>query len=495
MSSFTEWKRKKSYVIAGMAFLAISASLLVTGCSTNPATGHTNLNLVTEEQEKQIGEESDPVIRQEYGVYKDYDLTRYVNEVGQRLVAISDRPNLPFYFTVLDSPMINAFALPGGYIYVTRGILAQMNSEAELAFVLGHEISHVTARHGAQRISQIQAAQLLNLGAGALFGREKVASWSPWVNAGVSLAVLGYGRENEFEADLIGTDYAAEANYDPETASNFLYTLKRQEQYEPNWLQTFLSSHPPTSERIDRVEDKTTQIIADAPDNYEINKRRYLLALRGLAMGSASASGNIQQGLYSNGQYQFKMYVPPSWLFTTIDQRAVLRFLSPDQSVAGTVISKYFPTANPGMKALTDYVSTLGLPISNYVSQIRTDRTDTRHTFSDGGNNNIHEVYAVMSEQYGYLIHVEATPAGRQTHGGTIARIFDSFRRMTPAEANDYQLYRLRIHMVETGQSFADLSRTYFGNDNSADKIAAFNGYSPGEEPVVGEYVKIPPPF
>jgi predicted Zn-dependent protease len=160
---------------AGMMVLLILPALIGgSGCAVNPATGKKQISIVSRSQEIQMGREGDREILNHFGAYGDTSLAEYVERVGQRLAAVSELPNLEWHFRVLNSPVVNAFALPGGYIYVSRGILALLNSEAQLAGVIGHEIGHVTARHTAQRITQSQLAQI-GLGLGMIlipdFGR------------------------------------------------------------------------------------------------------------------------------------------------------------------------------------------------------------------------------------------------------------------------------------------------------------------------------------
>ena len=196
------------------------------GCSVNPVTGKRQFNIVSTKEEVKIGKQADPFIRRQYGVYPNERLQNYVNTVGQRVAKVSKREGITYSFTVLDASLINAFALPGGYLYVTRGALAQMNSEAELAFVLGHEISHVAAKHGAQRLSQQRSIGIANILAQVLTQKEDLGLAGRVVNTGINFAVLGYGRENEFESDLIGLRYAYDAKYNTEKRSSFFKYLK-----------------------------------------------------------------------------------------------------------------------------------------------------------------------------------------------------------------------------------------------------------------------------
>src|SRR5690606_6500028 len=190
-------------------------ALLVSGlssCSINPATGQGNLVMMSENRELEIGAEEHAKVMQGMQVLEDERINAYVNEVGQRMAAVSHRSDLSFTFTVIDSPEINAFALPGGYVYINRGLLAYLNSEAELAAVLGHEIGHITARHAVQQQARGRLAGIaagvggvvaaVATGSGYI-GSQIMDVGSLWAQAGLS----GFGREHELEADTLGAEY------------------------------------------------------------------------------------------------------------------------------------------------------------------------------------------------------------------------------------------------------------------------------------------------
>jgi predicted Zn-dependent protease len=197
---------------------------------------------MSEAQEIQLGQEMDPQVKQEMGVYNDPQLQRYVSDIGMRLARASERPNLPWSFTVVDEPAVNAFALPGGKIYLTRGILAFLGDEAELAGVLGHEIGHVTARHAAQRYTQATSA-----GLGVTLLSIFVPEARPF--QGVAETALGvlflkHGREDELQADRLGVQYTGKTGWDPHGVAGMLRTLSRLDEASgsrrgvPNWLST-----------------------------------------------------------------------------------------------------------------------------------------------------------------------------------------------------------------------------------------------------------------
>ena len=240
------------------------AGWLLTGCGTamvNPATGQTERTVMNEATEVAEGAKGHQEVLKEYGIYNNPAVQSYVNALGQKLAAQSHRAHLQWHFTVLDSPEINAFALPGGYVYVTRGIMAYLESEADLAGVIGHEIGHVTARHGAQRATRQQnaglgvfAASLLGAvlesqgvqGAGQLAGQV-----SQTVAAGY---IASYGRDQELQADGLGAEYLARTHYAPRNMVDVINVLKNQERFAADQAQAqgraaparadWLASHP-----------------------------------------------------------------------------------------------------------------------------------------------------------------------------------------------------------------------------------------------------------
>ena len=195
-------------------------------CARNPATGKRELMLVSESQEIAMGQENDPAIVAQMGLVADSGLQRYVRDLGMALAKKSERPNLPWSFRVLDDPTINAFAVPGGFIYVTRGILAHMNSEAELVMVLGHEVGHVTARHSAAQMSQQQLAQV-GLMTGMVLAPE-LAQYAQAAQQGLGMLFLKFGRDDERQSDELGLRYMLRTGHDPRQAPQMFTMLTRE---------------------------------------------------------------------------------------------------------------------------------------------------------------------------------------------------------------------------------------------------------------------------
>jgi len=228
------------------------------GCAVNPVTLEKELMIISENKEIAIGKRSDPVILQQFGYYDDPTLQDYINRVGQKLVKVCPRRNIEYHFKVIDSDDINAFALPGGYIYVTRGILAIINSEAELAGVLGHEIGHVVGRDSANRISQQSLYQIVAIAGMAVpDARELVVAGNLLFDA----VMLGYGREKEFLADYQGVNYMYKAGYDPLQMCKFQRNLAEISQGPVGYAQ-YLSTHPDIFDRIHRTEAQAKVVYA-----------------------------------------------------------------------------------------------------------------------------------------------------------------------------------------------------------------------------------------
>lgn len=189
------------------------AVLLAVACAVNPVSGKKELMLFSEQQEIAMGQETDQAIRQQYGIYPDKELNEYVDRIGQGMVPNSHRPKLKHHFAVLDTPVVNAFAAPGGYIYVTRGILALMNSEAELAAVLGHEMGHVAARHSMAQMSGQMLAQI-GLVVGSIVSKD-IRKFAGLASIATQLLFLKFSRSDEYQADALGIRYARAAQYSP----------------------------------------------------------------------------------------------------------------------------------------------------------------------------------------------------------------------------------------------------------------------------------------
>ncbi|HEY2924443.1 MAG TPA: M48 family metalloprotease [Candidatus Eisenbacteria bacterium] len=293
------------------AFLAAAFALPFTGCSTNPATGKRQISFVSTSQEVEMGRESDPAIVEQYGLYGDSAVQRYADSIGQKIAAVSHLPKLGWHFRVLDSPVVNAFAIPGGYIYVTRGILAYLNSESQLAGVLGHECAHVTARHSAQQITRSQLA-----GVGLLAGAIFVGALRPYTGLaqqGLGLLFLKYSRDNENQADELGVGYAAKAGYDPREIPATYSMLKRVGERQGAHLPGFLSTHPDPGDREIRTTQLAQAAVAGGRRDLRIDAPKYRARIEGLVFGDDPRAGYFVANRFYHPDLGIEMIFPDGW--------------------------------------------------------------------------------------------------------------------------------------------------------------------------------------
>jgi predicted Zn-dependent protease len=291
--------------VAAAVLLAVS-----TACATNPVTGDRQLALISEAQELEIGRSTAAEVRQSIGLVDDRELQSYVQRVGATLASTSHRPALPWTFGVVDDPTPNAFALPGGYIILTRGMMNLMNSEAELAAVLGHEIGHVTARHSVTAISRQQLAQLgLGLG-GVLFPATQ--PFGQAIGAGLDLLFLKHGRDAERQADELGFDYALAHDFAVREMVDVFTALQRAGDEQRSPLPSWLSTHPAPAERIELVKQRIAVLPAQQRGSRVANDD-YLEQLDGLAFGQNPRQGFFRDGVFYHPDLRFSFDMPAEW--------------------------------------------------------------------------------------------------------------------------------------------------------------------------------------
>lgn len=313
--------------------LALVACFVLGACAVNPATGRNDFVLLSEQDEIQLGREAHAqIVRQFGGAYEDPALQDYVQRVGEQLAANSHRKELGYHFTVLDSPEVNAFALPGGYIYITRGLLAYLDSEAEMAAVLGHEIGHVTARHSVRQISGTRAAQI-----GYTIGSVLIPELRNQIGQGLfnvlgGAITSGYGREHELEADRLGAEYLARSGYDPRAMLDVLEVLKDQELYErqlaleegrqPRIYHGVFASHPSSDQRL---QEAIAYAEPEAAVTAAHEEADYLAYLDGLVYGDSERGGVVRDGMFYHSDLGIGFTLPAHWSSENLPERLVLQ--------------------------------------------------------------------------------------------------------------------------------------------------------------------------
>lgn len=298
--------RRISFPAAALLTLLGTAS-----CAMNPVTGERELALISESQEIEMGRQGRTQVVASIGLVPDAALQSYVDDIGQGMAAASERPELPWEFHVLDDASVNAFAMPGGFIFVTRGILTHMTNEAQLASVVGHEIAHVTARHSVQQMSRQQLAAI-GLGLGSVLS-STIAEYGQLAGVGLGLLFLKYGRDDEIQADRLGFRYALDDGYDTRQMAEVFEMLRRDAQMAgagrlPEWQ----SSHPDPGNRIQDVQ----RMVAAAPENFgsmRVDRDEFLQQLDGMTYGADPRVGYFQGSTFLHPDLEFVLTFPNGW--------------------------------------------------------------------------------------------------------------------------------------------------------------------------------------
>ena len=293
--------------------LGISGLFSLSGCKVNPVTGKKELSMMSESREIALGKETDPAILANFGLYENPQMQKFIDEKGQEMAKISHRPHLNYEFKILDSPVVNAFAVPGGYVYFTRGIMAHFNNEAEFAGVLGHEIGHITAKHSVKQQTRQMLGQI-GLVAGVVLSpgvRNNIQD----IQQGMGLLFLKFGRDAESQSDMLGVSYSTEVGYDSEYMAGFFKTLGRmREGTGAENIPTFMSTHPDPGDRFQNVKQLTQKEQAKYPNKkFAVGRDSYLRMIDGLVYGEDPKGGYVQNDRFYHPVMKFQFAIPRGW--------------------------------------------------------------------------------------------------------------------------------------------------------------------------------------
>ena len=471
---------------------ALLGALAAGNCAVNPVTGNPNFVTMSESQEINTGRSEDQKVRQEYPPYNDPALQRYVSDIGQRLAKASHRANLEYRFLVVDSPQVNAFALPGGYVYITRGILSYLNSEAELAAVLGHEIGHVTARHSVQQVSAATAA---NVGASILqifVPQVRNAAGDLLVNVLGGALLSGYGREHELEADRLGAEYLARTGYDPQAMIKVVGVLKNQELFdaevaraegrEPRAYHGLFASHPDNDTRLQEVVREAGKF--SGAEN-RINREAFLKHLDRMVYADSPEQGIVRNNTLYHPGLGLVLRFPASW-----------RVQNNAQNVVAT---------SPQQNALIDLRSAgraEGSPAEVLRKLLKLGAGSTVSPLTIGGlqaaasgitmSGKPTRIVVVFLGNSAYAIGMQAnTPAVFREHSVAMDAALNSFHAITAQERTLAKPLQLRVITARAGMTFAELARNSPLGRFAEGHLRVINGLYPSGEPVAGQSLKI----
>ena len=470
--------------------IGAAALAVVAACATNPVTGRREVSLMSEAQETAAGRDADGQVRQEMGIYDDPALVAYVQDIGRRLAAHSHRPTLEWHFSIVDEAAVNAFALPGGYIYLTRGILAYLDDEAELAGVLGHEIGHVTARHAAQQYTRAMGGTLGLLGLG-LF----VPAARPFGQIGeqaLGVLFLKYGRDDELQADDLGARYAAQTGYDPGAVPEFLATLGRIEEASdsrgvPNWL----STHPQAVDRVTKIQQTVTALQAGGAGTTR-SRDAYLQHVDRVVVGDNPRQGIVRGSEFLHPDLRFRLRFPDGWDITNGRQQVVARQAGADRYM---LLQSAPKTAGRTLDVMA--VRTMGAAgfelvdggdatIDGRAAYIGTWRGQTQSIGDTGARAAFiavgPEIYMLVG-----LAPAQAFTGVEPTFTATIA----SFREMSVSEAGGIRPNRLALYTAQPGDTWQGIAERVSHGVVKPATLAIMNGHPTNEPPRSGERLKI----
>jgi predicted Zn-dependent protease len=468
--------------------MALGLALLVAACATNPATGRRQLMIMSEGEEIQLGRQGDGEVRKTMGVYQDAALQRYVERVGRQLAQASKRPNLPWTFTIVDESAVNAFALPGGYIYLTRGIMPFLRDESEMAAVLGHEVGHVDARHSAE-----QASNQTFAGGGLAILGVLVPEAQPYAQAAsvsLSLLFLKHSRSAELEADQLGVRYITSNGWAPQGMPGLLSTLARLDEASgsrrgvPNWAAT----HPPAADRVTKVQE-AVRLAASSRDARTTNAAEFENHLSGLVYGDSREDGIIRGSEFIHPILRFALRFPDGWeIMNSAEQvvatrgensnAAMLLEVAPTngspEQTARTVLGKSgFQEVRGERRQLNGLDAYVGL----YEGVIDNRRVQMQAAIIRSGNQSYFVAGLAPSGEYGAV-------------SSAFSRTISSFRPLSAQEADRIQPDRIQLYTARSGDTWAALAQRTGGRVRPA-TLAIMNGSDPAAAPRPGDRLRL----
>jgi predicted Zn-dependent protease len=470
--------------------LIVIAAVICNTCATNPVSRRKQLVFMSEKQEIAMGQQADPQIQAEFGVYEDKALQDFINEKGQQMAAVSHRSNLEFHFRIVDSEVINAFAVPGGYVYFTRGIMAHFNNEAQFAGVLGHEIGHVTARHTVEQ-QRNQILSQVGLIAGIVLAPELGQILAEPASQGLALMLLKFGRDAERESDLLGVEYSTRIGYDAREMADFFLTLERQgAQSGQGELPEFLSTHPSPANRYDRVHKLAKDCKGNLKvQNPKVNRNSYLQMIDGIVYGEDPRQGYLENHVFYHPGLKFSFDVPTGWRYQNTPSQVQLA--STDGK--GMMMLKAAKGTSPKDAATA------------FVEQNNLQAHDAEELTVNG-----HPAFAVLADspaqqgpglrtqsyfiKYGELIYMILGASVANDFGAfqpTFTKSQESFKELTdPAKINK-KPQRVRIKNVTKAQTLQSALASFDVNEKRLEEHAILNGKKLEDQLEAGTPIKV----
>lgn len=445
---------------------------------------------MSEAREQALGDQSDPSIVASFGLYPDQTLQKFIDSKGQQMARISHRSHLTFRFKILDSPVVNAFALPGGYVYFTRGIMAHFNNEAEFAGVLGHEIGHISGRHSAKQQRNAILGQV-GLIAGVVLSKQ-FANYAESASQSMQLLMLKNGRDHETESDRMGVQYSTKIGYDSKYMAGFFKTLNRLSGGdEGQRIPTFLSTHPDPLDRHSKVGKWSKEEQSKYPNKeFKVNRNQYLRMLEGLVYGEDPRQGYKEGNTFYHPDLKFKFPVPTNWQLANSPQqvqmapkdgKAMMIFtLASEKSL--TEAANNFVTQNKLQKKEDVNLTVNGFPAKAIVSE----QVDQQGTV----NLNI-VTYFIQDGSTIYMFHGLAEPANFLAYKNLFRNTMEGFARLTDQSKINVKPDRIHIEQVNAPMALSTALRNAGIKSDRFEEMAIVNGMQLNDQLKRGQLIKV----
>ncbi len=479
----------KRYILFGF----FTGSLfLVNACAVNPVTGKKQIVLMSEAQEIAMGKEADPQIIAQYGLYEDKNLQDFITQKGKAMAAISHRPNLQYEFKIVDSEVVNAFAVPGGYVYFTRGIMAHFNNEAEFAGVLGHEIGHITARH---TVSQQAKAMLGQVGLiGSMILVPQLGQLAEPLSQGLGVLFLKFGRDAERQSDDLGVEYSSKIGYDAREMAGFFNTLQRKSAGSENAeLPDFLSTHPNPEDRNVAVNNLSVEWRNKLNlANPQVNRDSYLRKIDGIIYGEDPKGGYLENNVFYHPVLKFQFPVPQGWSYENTPQRVqmapkdgralMMMTFAPGKTLdeaANTVVQQNNLQVLESNRVTVNGMNALALVADvkpQQQGQASTARTLT-YLIEYGGN-----IYMLLGA---------SSPADFNNYSQLFSQTMRNFKQLTDPQKINKLADRVRIKTVRQAGTLQQALTSYNVPQKRLEEISILNGMSLTDRVAQGSLIKV----
>lgn len=484
----------KAFRITVFNLIFLTILLLIPSCAVNPVTGKKQVMLMTESQEIALGAQYNPSVISTFGEYNDDELLTFIKEKGAEMGKISHRPNLEYHFKVLDSPVINAFAVPGGYIYFTRGILAQFNNEAELIGVMGHEMGHVTARHSASLQTKQQIGQILLMG--GMIASEEFRQFANYAAQGMELLFLKFSRDNEREADRLGVEYASKIGYDANKMADFFNVLDKMSMgSEHAGVPTFLSTHPDPGDRYNSVKNQTAEWQKNLNrTDWKVNSDSYLRMIDGLVYGDDPRQGFVETNMFFQPEMKFKFPVPQGWQvqnspvqvqMAPMNGKALIIFMMAPQKTLEEAAQKNLTDLNltvaDSKKTTVNGFQAIAA-ISQQVSQ--NQQTGTQQVVKVMS-------YLIQVNDAIYVFHGVSDDANFNSFYRTFETTMTNFDKLTDPSRLNVKPLRIKVVAVPATATFGQTLKTFKVSESQMKELALLNDIELTTQVEKGKLIKI----